>query len=200
MADGAVGDDDRGVDAVGLAAGEEFGGVGFDGDAVRAVGGRAEEAGADCADAPGGGGAQEGGEGEPGVLVGRGGVFAVVADMGDAGVGRFGGGLAVDLIEFGAAVVGRAGPLVAFVGLEGGGGGDDGDAGVGEGFGKRGEGGCEVVGPAVGRGVADGGVVGAGAGHIGDGGVVVGGETHGGVDVIGHGGAPDVRGGSFGGV
>jgi hypothetical protein len=94
--------------------------------------------------------------------------------MRDAQIVRLRGVAVIDLVEFGAAIIGRTGALIALRRIVGGGGGDDGDARLRQRLLQRLERRIDMMRPAIGRGVADRGVVVAGPLHIGDRGIMVG--------------------------
>ena len=141
---------------------------------MAAIGRRTEEARRDLADPPRGGGLQELRQRKPGAAVGSRGVLAVVADMRDPQIVLLGGVAVIDLVELGAAVVGRSGALIALGGIILRGCGDDGHARLRERLLQRLERRVDIMRPAIGRGVADRGVIIAGPLHIGDRGIVVG--------------------------
>ena len=174
VTDRAVRDDDRDIDLVGLATREDLGRIDVDGDAMAAVGRRAEEARRDLADPPRGGSLQELRQRKPGAAVGRAGMLAIVADMRDAQIVLLGGVAVIDLVELGAAVVGRAGTLITLGGIILRGCRDDGYARLRERLLQRLERRIDIVRPAIGRRVADRGVIIAGPLHVGDRGIVVG--------------------------
>jgi hypothetical protein len=93
--------------------------------------------------------------------------------MRDAQIMRLRGVAVIDLVELGAAIVRRTRALVALGGIIGGGGGDDSDARLRQRLLQRLERRIDMMGPAIGRGVADRGVVVAGPLHVGDRGIVV---------------------------
>jgi hypothetical protein len=92
----------------------------------------------------------------------------------------------IDRIEFGAAIVFRAGTLIALGGIERGRGGDDGDAGMAEGFAQRLERGARVMRPAVGRLVADRLIIIARPRHVGDRRIVIRSEAERSIRSCGH--------------
>ncbi len=86
VADRAVRHDHGDIDLVGEAAGENFRRIDVDGDAMAAIGRRAEEPRRNLADPPRGLRLQELRQRKPGAAVGRGRVLAIVADVRDAQV------------------------------------------------------------------------------------------------------------------
>ena len=159
---------------VGETARQDFRGVDIDRDPVAAIGRRAEEARRDLADPPRGGRLQKLRQRKPGAAVGRRGVLAVIADMRDAQIMLLRGVAVINLVEFCAAIVGRARTLIALLRIVGRGGGDDRHARLRQRLFQRLERRVDIVRPAIGRGVADRGIVVAGPLHIGDGGIIVG--------------------------
>ena len=194
MADRAVRHQHGDIDLVGQAAGEDFRGIDVDGDAVAAIGRRAEEARRDLADPPRGLRLQELRQRKPGAAVGRRGVLAVVADMRDAQIVLLRRVAVIDLVEFGAAIIRRARTLIALGRIIGRGRGDDGHARLRQRLFQRLERRVDIMRPAIGRGVADRGVVVAGPLHVGDRGIVVGRKAELVVERAGHGCvSPDAR-------
>ena len=104
--------DHGGINLVGLAAREDLGRVGVDGDAVAAVGRRAEEARRHLADPPRGLGFQKLRQRKPGAAVGSCRVLAIVADMRDAQIMLLRRVPFINLVEFCAAIIRRARALV----------------------------------------------------------------------------------------
>ncbi len=101
---------------------------------MAAVGRRAEKARRDLTDVALAGKADQLRQRKPGAAVFGRGMGAIIGDVGDAQVVRVSGVAVIDRVEFRPAIIERAGSLVALAGIEGGGGGDEGDAGVFSGF------------------------------------------------------------------
>src|ERR1700756_2025304 len=74
----------------------------------------------------------------------------------------------IDFVEFGGGVIGRAGALIAFAGLVGGGGGDQGDAAPAERLFERLERYLGIMRPAIRRRIAERQVIAADPLYIGD--------------------------------
>ena len=177
VADGAVGDQQRGVCIVFATAGDDLGRVDLDRPALAAVGRRAVKARCQRADASHGRRPAQRGEREVAADVVGPRVPAVDRDMGDAQVVVLRGVARVDGVELGAGVVRRAGALVAAVGSIRRGGGDEGDAAFGQRPGQGLERHFGVMRPGIGRAIAQRLVPVARAAHIGDRHIVLGGEV-----------------------
>ena len=168
MADGAVGQQQQGIDVVGLAARDDLWRVYLDCGAMAAVGGRAVKAWRDAADAALDCGFAKGGKREIGAGVFRGGVRAVDGDVRDTQVVVAIGVAGVHRIEFRGGVVGCARALVAGICAIRCGRGDDGDTRLRQRLRQRCEGHVRVVREHVGRAIAETRVVVADAREIGD--------------------------------
>ena len=154
---------------------------------MAAIGRCAEEARRDLADAAARLRLDQLRQREPGAGILGLGVDAVVADVRDAQVVLLRRVALIDLVEFRAAVVLRAGTLIALGGVIWRGRGDESYARLRERLLQRLERGFEVVGPAIGRRVADRRVVVARALHVGNRRVVVRSKAELSVDIVGHG-------------
>src|SRR5450432_1042669 len=100
-------------------------------------------------------------------------MLAVVADMRDAQIMRLRGVAVIYSIELGAAIIRRTGTLIALRGIVGSGGRNDGHPRLRQRLFQGLERRIDIMRPAIGRAVADRGVVVASPLHIGDRGVVV---------------------------
>ena len=106
-----VRDQHRGIDLVGPAACENLGRIGLDGDAMAAVGRRAEETRSDFADPSQARQPEQLRQRKPGSAVLGRGVHAIIGDVGNPQVVRLRGVTVIDRIELGAAIVcARRGP------------------------------------------------------------------------------------------
>ena len=92
----------------------------------------------------------------------------------------------IDRIEFGAAIVFGARALIALGGIEGGCGCDEGNATLAKRLSQALERHLDIMGPAIGRGIADRLIIFAGPRHIGDRRIVVGREAREVVGRFGH--------------
>ena len=165
------------INIVSAAARENFGGIDVDGNAMAAVGRRAEEAGRHLADPSHGLRLDELRQRKPGAAVGRGGVLTVIADVGDAKIMRERRVAVIDFVELGTAVISGAGALIAFRRIVGRSCRDNGHARSRQRFCQRLERRVRIVRPAVWRGVADRGVIIPRPLHIGNRRVIIGGEA-----------------------
>ena len=180
----AVGHQQRRVGAVFLAAAQDFRRVGLHRHPVAAIGGRAMEPAGQATQAAGRHGPAQRVQREPRVAIGRRGVRAVVADMGNAQIVLLRRIAGIGRIELGTAVIGRARTLIALVGLIGRGGGDQRELRLAQRLFQRRERHVDVVCPAVGRRVADRDIILPRALHVRHGRIPVRREAEAGVDVF----------------
>src|SRR5205085_11098306 len=113
-------------------------------------------------------------QGKPGAAVGCRRVLAIIADMRDAQIMWLRGVAVINLVEFCAAIIGSARTLIALLRIVRRGGGDDRHARLRQRLFQRLERRSDIMRPAIGRRVADRGIVVAGPLHIGDRGIIVG--------------------------
>jgi hypothetical protein len=167
----------RHIHLVSLAAREDFGRIGLDGDAMAAVGRRAEETRCYFSDSTLAREPLQLRQRKPGsAVVGRR-VYAIIGDMRNPQVVRLRRIAIIDLVEFGAPIVFGAWALIALRRIEWRRRGDDGDARLAERLSQALERRIDIVRPAIGRGVTDRLIIFAGSRHILDRRVVVGREA-----------------------